>query len=68
MKISLRVPTESPKTLRSWDTYEKGIKIKIFAQSCTWNGVQRERQFQERKYSSYFNSFSSQFTVRINLN
>ena len=29
MKISLRVSTESTKTLRSWDTYEKGVQIKI---------------------------------------
>ena len=35
----------------------KGGTNQNFAQSCTWNGVQRERQFQERKYSSWFNSF-----------
>ena len=60
MKISLRVSTESTKTLRSWDT-EKTGKNQNFAQSYTWNGVQRERQFQECKYSSYFNSFPRSF-------
>lgn len=60
MKISLRVSTESTKTLRSWDT-EKTGKNQNFAQSYPWNGVQRERQFQECKYSSYFNSFPRSF-------